>query len=166
MENETFAPQFNLSDAMRTAGEQYCYALARLNAVNEDTTRAEDDLLSDAYFTARQRLIECPAQNIDDLRVKIDVMWLDPNACPLREHINHVFRDLQRLSSQKASPVFQAGDWLEWFQRKGGGWIEQNGDVNFLYQRSDGIKDAMSELAASGACEMVKDLIRQTGRAA
>ncbi|MEZ5688775.1 MAG: hypothetical protein R3E21_08360 [Caenibius sp.] len=158
--NQTFALDFNLSDIMRNAAAQYVHAFNRLNDAPEDTSEADEDLLSDAYWAARERVIECPASTVDDLRVKFDVIWLDYGASPPRSSIDCVFRDLHKLSSQKVSPVFQADCWLKWFEAKGGGWIERDDDIVLIAPPDKLTDGCMDELRASGACQIVKDMLR------
>lgn len=153
--------ELNLSTRMRLALETYIFALNRLDDAPSGIDDEEEEMLSNAYSRARELLIRSPAETIDDLRVKFDVLCLDGNRCLQREEAKGLFRDLRRLSSSHTSPIFRPDKWLKWFQRNGGGWVEREQEIVLLAPCNGNADDCMEELEASGGCEAVKSLIRE-----
>jgi len=151
----------SLSTRMRLALGTYIFALNRLDDAPSDIDEEEEELLANAFGKAREQLANCPAETIDDLRVKFDVMCLDACSCPQRDDVRRLFQDFRRLSSSRTSPIFRPEKWLKWFQRNGGGWVARGEEILLLTPCNGDADDCMDELEASGGCEAVKALIRE-----
>ena len=79
-------------------------------------------------MAAEGRIIETPADTIEELRTKLEVMFADPHAMPNDAERLAVLRDFHRLTDEP-SRVFDPELWLARYEKLGGGWIRANGEI-------------------------------------
>lgn len=137
-----------------------------LNGLSESVSHEESDRAGDSYSLSHDRLIATPARSISDLRAKMEVVWADKASTPSAETVLAILADCHRLTNYEPSRAFNAAEWLDWFERNGGGWIEREGEMLLLVpEASDSSLDPMDgimhELAAFNGAGQVKALIRK-----
>lgn len=137
----------------------YRFALDRLR--NEpDKSDDASDLLSDALTSAEDRLVRVPAANLEELRVKADVVWFDSASIPSADHLRHFFADLIRMTGGAPSIGFDPARWLARFERCGGMWAVRDGEALLLIPEGADLADVLLDLDMRGGRGAVLDLIR------
>jgi hypothetical protein len=160
MNTPTGAPAAHQSDFAAKLCE-YLIARGKLDNTPVDVSQADETVASAAYMHTEEALIETPANNLDDLRTKFDVIWLDSMTVPNPATVLAVFADFRRLTGGGMSRVFRPNKWLEYFERKGGMYCVRGDEVFLLTPNGANLDDAMFELEAAGGRVAVFDLIRE-----
>lgn len=138
---------------------RYNYAMERLHAEDDDSDEMSN-MLTDALVTAEAAIMGEPAQTFDQLRVKADILWTDPDSLPPDRHVMAFFADLIRLTGNTPSRVFNPARWLERFERTGGGWVVQDDRTFLMWPDLDRLSGLTQELEMRGGKQAVIDLIR------
>jgi hypothetical protein len=157
---ETATPDF-ISPDLSEKLVYFLKARAQLDGAPENRTRVDEEVASAAYFHTEEQLLAEPARNIHDLRLKCDVIWLDPQALPGTGLLSEIFSDLRRLTGGGMSLVFRPKNWLEYYERRGGAWVVRGDEVFLLTPKGADLDDLLYELDAAGGREAVFDLIRK-----
>lgn len=139
----------------------YLFALDRLLNDPDESDEA-NDYATAALHAAENNLMAEPASNLDELRVKADVLFFDLDSVPVQSHVEAFFADLVRLTGGYRSLAFNTAEWLELFQRRGGYWSVRDGEVYLFSDGSECAQKALAELDMRGARRAVSDLIRKT----
>jgi hypothetical protein len=157
--------EHNISDFISPElSEKLVYFLkarAQLDSTPVGTARVDEEVASAAYFHTEEQLLSEPAKSIHDLRLKCDLIWLDPQALPGPGLLSEIFADLRRLTGSGMSLVFRPKHWLEYFERRGGAWVVRGEEVFLLTPKGADVDDLLYELDAAGGREAVFDLIRK-----
>ncbi len=141
------------------AVSRYQFALDRLHN-DYDLSDENSNFLTDALVTAEDAVMREPAQDFDQLRIKADIVWSDPNSLPPDRHVSAFFADLVRLTGAKPSRMFDPVRWLARFERRGGGWIVRDDTIFLMWPDPADIQDMLMELEMRGGRPAVLDLIR------
>lgn len=150
-----------LSAAMQRAvlnyinGRDYVCSLP-IDREDEDNDRAEA-----AYMQVDGALLETPAENLHDLRIKFDAIWSDVAALPNERTLRIIFADFRRLVGDAVSPIFNPTLWLEYFEKRGGSYVARGGEVFLLQPHGAELADNMFELEALRGKPAVDAVIRQ-----
>lgn len=155
----TSAPAAHVSRFERALAE-YLFARDFLNGFVSGVIREETDFAATAYCALDNQLIKAPAMSIQDLRTKFEMLWEETSSDPCTDHILALFEDLQRLTGDVPSQLFQPDGWLRRFEKKGGMYCVRDREVFLLTPKSADLDNLMFELKASGGREAVNELIR------
>lgn len=147
--------------AFNSALTAYCASLDIFNYAPKGNSEEHDRALEIAWLAAERAALSTPAQTIDDVRAKMEILFQDPMAQPPVEQIMFVMQDLVRLTNYTPSRVFCAKTWVNWFARHGGMWHVDGNKVTLLNIESADLKDHLFTLAACNGREQVEDYIRQ-----
>lgn len=139
--------------------QRYLFALDRLNST-DDNSDENSDMLTDAVTQAENGVMAEQAADLDQLRVKADILWSDVDSLPPDRHVTAFFADLVRLTGGGASRLFDPARWLARFERKGGGWLVQEDRTWLMWPDLDRMEGLAQELEMRGGKQAVLDLIR------
>ncbi len=117
--------------------ERYRFAMAQAQASH--ITQDMDDLLTDAIIGAENAVMTEPANTVEDLRAKLDIIFLDIDSTPPERHVFSLFADLIRLTGNTPSRLFDPARWLAWFERCGGGWVVRDGRAWLMWPEEEGV---------------------------
>lgn len=138
---------------------RYLFALDRLHST-DDNSDENTDMLTDAMFQAEAGVMREPAADLDQLRIKADILWGEVDSLPPDRHVIAFFADLVRLTGGGASRVFNPARWLARFERRGGGWAVQDDRTFLMWPDLERTKELTQELDMRGGKPAVLDLIR------
>lgn len=136
----------------------YLYALDRLNNEPDESDEA-CDYAAFALRAAEDRLMAVPAKNLNQLRVKADVLFSDLSSVLERDHIVSFMSDLVELTGGRQSITFDPMAWLDLFQRRGGTWKFCDGEVLFFVPETNLARGSMAELEMRGGRAAVESLL-------
>lgn len=148
----------NLSNFDR-ALSRYLFALDQMHNTGDDSDQMSD-YLTDALVQAENAVMREPAADLDQLRVKADILWDEVDSLPPDRHILAFFADLIRLTGNTPSRVFDPARWLARFERCGGGWLVQEDRTFLMWPDLDRVEGLTQELDMRGGKQAVLDLIR------
>lgn len=138
---------------------RYLYAYERLHTEADDSDEMSG-LLTDALCRAEDAVMDEPATSLDQLRMKLDIVFCDIDSLPKDRHVLALFDDMVRLTGNTSSPVFDPARWLARFERCGGGWVVQDGKAWLMWPENERINDCLAELKMRGGKPAVIELIR------
>lgn len=141
------------------AVSRYLFSLGQLHATTDDSDEMSDHL-TDALVQAEDAVMREPAETLDQLRIKADILWSDVDSLPPDRHILAFFADLIRLTGNAPSRVFDPARWLARFERNGGGWVVQDDRVWLMWPDLERVEGLTQELEMRGGKVAVLDLIR------
>lgn len=141
------------------AVHRYLFALDQLHNSGDDSNESNDHL-TDAMVQAENAVMREPAANLDQLRVKADILWCDVDSLPPDRHVMVFFEDLIRLTGNIPSCVFDPARWLARFERCGGGWVVQPDRIYMMWPDLDRMEGLAQELRMRGGKQAVLNLIR------
>lgn len=139
--------------------ERYRFAMAQAHQshIGQDM----DDLLTDAIIGAENAVMAEPANTVEELRAKLDIIFLDIDSTPPDRHVFAIFADLIRLTGNTPSRLFDPARWLAWFERCGGGWVVRDDKAWLMWPEEEGVfESCFAELKMRGGKQAVMDLIR------
>lgn len=139
--------------------QRYMFALDRLHGTDDDSDEMSDNL-TDALTQAENAVMREPAADLDQLRVKADILWCDVDSLPPDRHVLAFFADLVRMTGGGASRVFDPARWLARFERCGGGWVVQEDRTFLMWPDLDRVEGLVNDLEMRGGKPAVLDLIR------
>lgn len=142
-----------------SALQRYLFALERVYSEPDESNEASH-YVTDALCTAENAVMAVPAADMNQLRVKADILWADPDSLPPDRHVMALFADLIRLTGNTPSRVFNPVRWLERFERTGGGWVVQDDRIFLMWPDLDRVHGLTQELEMRGGKQAVLDLIR------
>lgn len=139
--------------------ERYLFALDRLHNTADESDEMSD-YLSDALTQAENALMREPAANLDQLRVKADILFCDVDSLAPDRYVLAFFADLVRMTGGGASRMFDPTRWLARLERCGGGWVVQPDRTWLMWPDPELAEGLVQELAMRGGKQAVLDLIR------
>lgn len=157
----------NSKTVFAAALSAYIYARDTLNDQPLSNSVEQDDMYSEAYHGALDRLLKTRAADVSDLRAKMEALWEDPQTLPRADQMLAIMQDLLALTDLEPSRTFNAESWLYDFERFGGGWIERNGELLLMVPQGstagrtqDAVADLMFTLEACHGRSAVINAIR------
>lgn len=139
--------------------QRYLFAMKELRSDPENSDDVTNHL-SDALWQAERAVMQAPAANLDELRVKADVLWCDLDSIPLDDAVQHFFADLIRLTGSGVSRTFDPEAWLHHFERIGGGWVVRDDKVWLVWpEGEERFENPLAELKMRAGRPAVEALI-------
>lgn len=144
--------------------------LARRNELNEaplDIDQRREDELTDLLFAAEEKVLSESPSSFSELRALTELIFQDPGSMPSPHLLSALFAALRKLDGNGPSPTFNAKDWLRYFERANGGWIERDGEIVLVHpaKPSDLMQELLWVLETRDGLAAVRDEIRsRSGR--
>ena len=144
-----------LSSRMAKAVSQWLAARHALDHGDETL----EDIHSDAFSQADDRVTTTLAQSIADLRVKIDILLSDSASNARADQIDALIADVRRLDGERVSPVFDPASFIAWFERSGGAAYAIDGKAYLGCRPSQPLREHFRLLDRLGGREAVAAFI-------
>ena len=176
----TQRPETNTADLEKIGGsdlpKQVCGEFANalsewkrlrlaVNAADYTSSNEERDGF-DLLVKAEARLLDCPVQNVHELRALAEVIFQDPDSIPGADTLAKLFSAILSLDKGNDSPTFDAAGELAQFEKAGLGWVERDGAITFMDKNGDRLDLFKWLLETRGATEQVKQVIANRTRRA
>lgn len=152
-----------MTDELRFEEALAAYIATRewFNQLPTDLDYIDEERAGDAYATALNRVLDTPAVTIKQIRDKAEILFGEERVPASPDTVLPLMHDLHRLAGGGPSRVFSSRSWLKWFERRGGGWVERDGEIILLTPDNGDADDALYLLAANNARTQAIEAIRE-----
>lgn len=121
--------------------------IARRNELNDaplDIGQQREDELTDLLYAAEEKVLSESPTTLSELRALAEMIFQDRGSMPSPHLLSALFAGIRKLDGNGPSPTLNAKDWLRYFERENGGWVERDGEIVLIHPAKP--SDLMSDL--------------------